>query len=408
MELKSCRICRNENLKKFFDLGKQPLANSLPSKPLAKENRYPLALSWCPNCNLVQLNYTVDPKKLFSKYVWVTGTSATTRKYAEQFCHNLIKRTNNPRKGYVLEIASNDGTFLKPFMNKKYKVLGIDPAKNVAKMANGLGVPTRAEFWGVKTAQKLLMERGPARMIFARNVMFHVADIENFIQGLVLALDNDGTLAAEIHYAKIVQEQLHYDSIYHEHLFYYSIKSFERLLNTFGLYVFDIEKSPISGGSIVVYAKRKKTKESPVVEKYRHAEKRDRTNDIITWRKFAKRCYKHKLAFQKFIKDARHISKNIAGWGASARSSTMLNFCRINSKILPAIIDLNPLKQGKFTAGTRIPIKPADVVMHNKPNCLVILAWNFAQEIIDILKNKYNFKGKCIIPLPDKPKLIKI
>lgn len=196
----SCRVCKSKNIKGFFDLGMQPLANSLVKDLNEKERFYPLSLSWCQDCNLVQLNQTADPKELFSDYVWVTKTSKTARDYAETFYKELVSR--GAKKGYVLEVASNDGTFLKPFIKNGYNVLGIDPAKNIAKMAENNNVPTKALFFGSDTALDLVREKGKADIIFARNVLPHVANTRDFVQGLETCLDKNGVLAIEVHYAK--------------------------------------------------------------------------------------------------------------------------------------------------------------------------------------------------------------
>jgi len=166
--INSCRVCKSKNLKRFFDLGKQPPANSLLNSLNEKENFYPLSLSWCADCNLVQLNETIDPKKLFSEYVWVTATSKTAREFSEVFCQELISRTKNPKEGYVLEVASNDGTFLLPFIRQGYKVLGIDPAKNLAETAESQNVPTKCVFFGRETAAKISEERGAGQNNFCQ------------------------------------------------------------------------------------------------------------------------------------------------------------------------------------------------------------------------------------------------
>ncbi len=386
-------------------MGKQPLANSLPKTANEKETLYPLSLSWCNDCNLIQLNHTVDPKILFSNYVWVTGNSGVTRKYAEYF-YKQIRSRSNIKNGYVLEIASNDGTFLKPFLRGGYRVLGIDPAKNISRMANKNGVPTKCLFFGSGTAKKMVKKYGQADILFARNVLPHVANTRDFVEGLALCLKDNGTLAIEVHYAKKILEELHYDSIYHEHLCYFTLKSLGNLLNDFGLHIYDIGTSPISGGSIVVYVRKNKSKEKAVVSLYKKNESQKRTNDLKSWQNFARKSYEHKEELVNIISEAGRQGL-VAGYGASARSSTLLNFCGINNRAIKVIADLNPIKQGRFTAGTRIPIaSPEAVIKINRPSCVVILGWNFADEIIDNLRKNLYYKGRLIIPLPHKPRLI--
>ena len=390
----SCRVCGSKNIKTFFDLGMHPLANSIAKTLDEEENFYPLSLSWCKDCNLVQLNQTIDPGELFSEYVWVTATSKTTRNYAETFCKELSSRSSG--KGYVLEIASNDGTFLKPFMKRGYEVLGIDPAKNIVDMANDNGIPTRALFFGSKTAQDL----GKADIIFARNVLPHVANTRDFVQGLQMCLDKHGVLAIEVHYAKKIIEELQYDSIYHEHLCYFTLKSIERLLNDFNLFVYDIGESPISGGSIVVYAKHGRIEENPIVQKYRDQETKNKINELEKWQEFAARTFIHKDKLLEILKGAKFLGK-LAGYGASARSSTLLNFAKIDANVISVIADQSSLKHGRFSAGTHIPIISPEEMINRNPDAIVILAWNFADEISNILRNKFNYKGRIIIPLPE-------
>jgi len=399
-----CRICKNKGIKEFFNLGDQPFANSLLKNPNEKENFYPLFLSWCPNCNLVQLNHTAEPKELFSNYVWVTATSKTAKEHAVNFYKDILLRTENLHDEYILEVASNDGTFLIPFVKNKYKVLGVDPAKNIVDTAIKNGVPTICGFFGEELAREIIKEHGHAKVIFARNVVPHVANLHDFVKGLRECLDNDGLLVIEAHYARKILKELHYDSIYHEHLCYFTLKSIEHLLNQYGLFIFDIKKSPISGGSMILYIKKEKTKENPIVQLYR--EKEIKLNEFLSWKKFAERAYTHRDNLIKILKQIKDRNETIVGYGASARSSTLLNFCGIDTKIISMIADQNPLKQGFYTAGTHIPIDSPEKVMENNPDYVCILAWNFADEIIDILRERFNYAGKFIIPLPNSPRII--
>lgn len=403
--ISTCRVCTSAGLRPFFDLGEQPLANSLLSRPDESEEFFPLSLSWCPACRLVQLNHTVPPEKLFSEYVWVTGTSKTAKAFADTFFRELVARAGKEREGYVLEIASNDGTFLEPFISHGYTVVGIDPARNVAEMANKNGVPTEALFWGMDAARELVLKRGSAAIIFARNVLPHVANTRDFVQGLAHALRDDGTLAIEVHYGKSILEELHYDSIYHEHLCYFTLRSLERLLADYGLHVFDVMKSPISGGSIIVYTRKRPAPEQEALRRFRNGEAEGRTNEFASWEGFARRACEHRTELQKILKTLSP-AKTVVGYGASARSSTLLNFCGIDAALLPIIADKNPLKQKKYTAGSHIAIESPEVVMARKPSHVFILAWNFEAEIINYLGETFGFKGTYIVPLPREPRIV--
>ena len=233
--IKSCRVCKSQGIIEFLDLGEQPFANSLLKNLDEKERFYPLSLSWCPDCNLVQLNQTAEPTDLFSEYVWVTSTSQTAREHSKIFYNEILSHTQNLADGYVLEIGSNDGTFLQPFVRNGYRVLGVDPAKNIVDIAIANGVPTKCKFFGVKVAEEIIEKFGHARVVIARNVLPHVANLHDFVKGLHMCLEEDGLLVLEVHYARIIYEELHYDAIYHEHLCYFTLKSIEKLLNQFNL-----------------------------------------------------------------------------------------------------------------------------------------------------------------------------
>ena len=238
--INSCRICKSHEIKTFFDLGSQPLANSLLNSSDTNENVYPLSLSFCKYCALVQLNQTIKPEILFSNYIWVTGTAKTTVDYSEKFYKAVVDRLFG-KKGRVLEVGSNDGTFLIPFKRAGFEVLGIDPAKNIVDLANKNGINTKCAFFGKNLTQDIVAKWGRADVVIARNVLPHVADIRGFVEGLSYCLGKDGILVIEVHYAKTILEELHYDSIYHEHLCYFTLKSLEYLLWDFGLYPYDLE-----------------------------------------------------------------------------------------------------------------------------------------------------------------------
>lgn len=404
--IKYCRVCKSTNIIKVLDLGEQPLANSLPIKSDDKEELHPLSISWCKNCNLVQLNETVEPVDLFSNYVWVTATSRVALSQANKFYNDIIQCVTGLDTSYVLEVASNDGTFLKPFINNGYEVLGIDPAKNIVDSAIKDGIPTRCDFFGIKSAQSIVKDFGQAKVIIARNVLAHVDNLYSFMEGLSICLDSDGLLVVEFHYAKSICEELHYDSIYHEHLCYFTLKSAEYLLNAYGFYVNDIKESPISGGALILYANKKK-RESSSVDIYRKSEKESRTNELSNWKDFSQRAYEHRKDLREMLTFVTNREGVITGYGASARSSTLLNFCGIDTNLVVAIADQNPLKQGRYTAGTHIPILSPVDMMKRHPKCILLTGWNFGSEIQGILKDKFRYAGSYIFPLPNNPKYVK-
>ncbi len=396
----ACRVCHGGDLRQFFDLGAQPFANAMLSSPTDEEQVHPLALSWCGDCNLVQLNDTADPTDLFSHYVWVTGTSRTAREYSERFYRDVMARAALRSTGYVLEIGSNDGTFLRPFVERGHSVLGVDPAANIAALADACGVPTHCAFWDRDVARQILRERGVADLVFARNVLPHVANTHDFVGALRAVLRDEGTLAVEVHYAKTIQEELHYDSVYHEHLCYFTLKSLTRLLRQYGLHAFDISTSPISGGSIVAYASTRPRPEAPTLTQFVEAEAAAGVNALPSWQAFAQRAFAHRDTLRAMLTECA-ARGTIVGYGASARSSTLLNFCGIDGRFLSAVADQNPLKHGKYTPGTHLLVESPEAAFCRKPEYVFITAWNFVDEITGALENTLRYTGTCIVPLPE-------
>ncbi len=397
-----CRLCGSSNLDTILDLGNHPLANDLKKTYDENKDKFPLTLLFCPDCSLVQLRETVNKEILFEKYLWVTGTSLTAKQYANTFYNNVVGIAKPKPAELVIEIASNDGTFLKPFINGSYNVIGVDPAKNIAEAANKEGIKTLDLFWDTKTAQKILTEYGPAKIIIARNVVPHVSELNDVIAAIHLALAEDGIGVIEFHYAGSILKELQYDSIYHEHLCYFSIKAMERLLNKFRMFSFHIDLSPISGGAYVIYFSKRKCSET---ENYRQLSKRESdlsVNDITSWKTFAKKCIEHKRGSKDVVKPFKN--KTIVGFGASARSSTYLNFCGFTNSDIKMIIDNNKLKQKLYTAGSNIPIVSAEEGLNTGPELILILAWNFREEIIKECRKK-GYKGSYLIPFPNKPVL---
>jgi hypothetical protein len=402
--LTHCRVCGSANVEQFFDLGSQPLANALVREANVADPTYPLSLSFCKDCSLVQLDHTADPGELFSHYVWVTSTSSTARAYAEQFCDRLLARVGGESGGYVLEIASNDGTFLKPFLKRGVDCLGVDPAANIVEMAVADGVPSRCGFFGEALAKDVVAERGNPKAVFARNVLPHVAGTNDFVEGLKVAAGADGMVVIEFHYAKTILEELHYDSIYHEHLCYFTLKSLTHLLNAHGIHPFDLEQSPISGGSLVLFARTKPTEKSERLRAFETAEKASGANDLAAWKRFAEVSFEHRAALLALLEAEAAAGRKVAGYGASARSSTMLNFCGVGPRLIQAIADQNPMKHDLFSPSTHIPILAPEAVMAQKPDTVVILAWNFFAEIVGILRERFGFTGRVIMPLPHPPR----
>lgn len=398
-EIVACRLCGGE-VQDVLDLRHQPPANSL-RLPLEDPAPFvPLKLVRCSSCSVVQLTATVEPSYLFSKYVWVTATSATARAYSQFFCDEVLKRVNevNP---FVVEIASNDGTFLSKFKQMGCRILGVDPAVNIASAATANGIPTLPEFFDETNAQRILETYGLPEVVIARNVIPHVKEIHSIAKGLATLAGASGVVAIEFHYAKAIVEELHYDSIYHEHLFYFSLKSLTNVFCKYGLKAFDVFSSPISGGSLVLFLSATANKKSTALSQLIAEEDAACLNDLDTWQHFGHATRQHAHDLQKLVTDYTK-EKALIGYGASARGSTLMNFAGISHKEVEYVIDRNPLKHGMLTPGTDIPIvsyeSGRELLLGRD---LLLLAWNFEDEVVSDLRSS-GFTGDIIVPLPNK------
>ena len=396
-----CRICQNKNVDLILDLGDQPPANSLYKQNENPPSRVPLRIGRCASCSTVQLLETVNPEQLFSKYVWLTQTAKTAVNYAEVFADRLEKMTTG-KSCSILEVGSNDGTFLKALQKRGHKVLGVDPASNIGDVARSAGIPTVSDFFGVKLAKELVKQYKKFDVVIARNVLPHVADLHSVIAGIKESLAVDGIAIFEFHRADMILEELHYDSIYHEHLYLHSLKSIENIANRYGLLAFDVDESPISGGSFVAYFSLSILVASPSLKAAREHESKLQIGSLEAWQKFSQSAKNHILKFRSLVLNSVVEKKKIIGFGASARSSTLLNAAGLSSDQILVIADNNEWKQGLMTPGSAIKITSLQDALLVRPDVVVLLAWNFKSELLAQLK-EVGFSGEVIIPLPGNP-----
>ena len=396
-----CRICQNQNVDLILDLGDQPPANSLYKQNENPPSRVPLRIGRCASCSTVQLLETVNPEQLFSKYVWLTQTAKTAVNYAEVFADRLEKMTTG-KSCSILEVGSNDGTFLKALQKRGHKVLGVDPASNIGDVARSAGIPTVSDFFGVKLAKELVKQYKKFDVVIARNVLPHVADLHSVIAGIKESLAVDGIAIFEFHRADMILEELHYDSIYHEHLYLHSLKSIENIANRYGLLAFDVDESPISGGSFVAYFSLSILVASPSLKAAREHESKLQIGSLEAWQKFSQSAKNHILKFRSLVLNSVVEKKKIIGFGASARSSTLLNAAGLSSDQILVIADNNEWKQGLMTPGSAIKIISLEEALLLQPDIVVLLAWNFKSELLAQLK-EVGFSGEVIIPLPGNP-----
>jgi|CXWL01.1.fsa_nt_gi hypothetical protein len=398
--LEACRVCGAGGLETLLDLGTQPLANALRPDHKTPEKRIPLTILFCSKCSLVQLRETVRKELLFSHYVWLTGTSSTARDFAQAFCKRVIDVVRPAADDLIVELASNDGTFLKPFQENGYKkVLGVDPAANIVEAANKAGVRTVCRFWNKLSAEDVAREHGGAKVVIARNVLPHVSELHEFADGIRIALSDDGAGVIEFHDAGEILRELHYDSIYHEHLCFFSLRSVTRLLESHGLFAFHADRSPISGGGYTLFVAKAKRPHSPALDTFIAAEEKAGTNTLESWKRFGLDAQRHR---EKSLEMVVTLPQPVVGFGASARSSTYLNFCGFNSRQILAVIDNNPLKEGLLTPGSSIPIVSFEQGLAMKPETLFVLAWNFKDEILRDCRAR-GYKGGYLLPFPRDP-----
>jgi hypothetical protein len=387
------------DLKIILEMGAQPPANSLHDKNQLPDE-VPLTLVRCNDCNVMQLRETIEPEYLFKNYNWVTGTGKATLEFAARFPKIIEEKIGKVKN--VLEIASNDGTFLKFFKENNIEALGIEPALNIARIARESGIQTENIFFNLEAAKYIKKKYSPFELIVARNVIPHIENLKSVAEGIYNLLSDRGTLVIEFHYAGDIMDGLQYDSIYHEHIFYFTAKSLKDFFEKNNLFMFDCDKSPLSGGSLIAYFSTKERCISDALRRILNEEKLRGLNLEQSWLNFAVNVEKHKISMKKILERTKGARK--IAYGASARSSTLMNYCGINEKTIEYIIDNSPLKQGKYTPGSNIKIIPLSSIDINSYQYIFITAWNFQKEIMESLEKK-DYKNKYIIPLP-VPKII--
>lgn len=399
-----CLSCGSTALRTFLDLGLQPLANSLvkpgDTDPF-KEPRYPLELAECCSCHLLQLTHVVPPEKLFSEYVYFSSFSAEMLRHAEQSAVDRIAEMQLGPQSQVIEIASNDGYLLKHFAARSIPALGIEPAANVAAVARRNGVETLEAFFNEELALRLVSEGRLADLILANNVFAHVPDTNGFMSALARLLKPNGVAVLEFPWALEMLRQTEFDTIYHEHVFYVSALPFSLLAERHGLELFRVERLSLHGGSLRVYLSPKGTRgvESSVLATI-DEERACGVTDPAYLDGFAHRVQQVRQRLRNLLFDLKAKGHSIAAYGASAKGSTLLNYCDIGDETIDFIADRSPYKQGLFSPGKRIPIVDPETLVRRQPAFTVLLTWNFAQEIMAQQETYLKHGGRFIIPVP--------
>ena len=402
----NCYICSNNNLSKFLDLGMHPPPLNFVSKDdlLTKQETFPLQVYFCNDCGLVQLGDAVDPNVMFKNYLYTSGVSTAFKNHLSNFAETLIDKFSPNKNDLVIDIASNDGTLLNFFQNFGLRVLGIEPS-NIADIANENGIQTVKEFFNESIAKNILKNHGQAKIITITNAFAHIKDLDSIMNGIKLLLNENGVFVSESQYLGDIIEKLEYDTIYHEHLRYYSLRSLVKLFDIHGMEVFDCERISSHGGSIRVYASFKgKFSKTENIKQVLDTEDKLKLLSFTTYEEFANRVYENRKKLNDLLKDIKLSEKTIVGISAPARSSTVLNFCEIDSTVLDYVAEKSSLKIGKFTPGSHIEVVNDEKLIEKQPDFALLLSWHLSDSIISKIKND-GYKGKIIVPLPD-PKII--
>jgi SAM-dependent methyltransferase len=400
----TCRSCGDKHGELVLDLGNQPLANNLlnPDDIGKEEPRFPLRIFVCPACWMIQITDTVPPVELFSDYLYFSSFSDTMLKHSRKAVDEHISDFGLDKDSHVVEIASNDGYLLKNFVAANIPCLGIEPAQNIAKVAREAGIETVSEFFTKSLAEQHSAEGRKADLILGNNVFAHVPDTNDFVAGLAALLKDDGRIAIEFPYAVDLFKGVEFDTIYHEHVFYFSLLALQPLFERHGLEIFRVNRLPIHGGSLRVYAGHKgcHALDSSFTEQL--AEERQLGLDQLDYySSFSARIEKIRTDLRNELNRLREAGHNVAAYGASAKGSTLLNFYGLNSTDLDFVADRSPHKQGKLTPGTHIPIVPPEELIARQPDYTLLLTWNFATEILAQQQAYRDAGGQFIIPLPE-------
>jgi len=406
MENPKCRLCSSNLVNTFVDLGTSPLANSyLASEQLNEtEPFYPLHVYVCNSCFLVQIPEIQTPEQIFSDYAYFSSYSESWLNHAKAYVEKMIETYNIDESCQVIEIASNDGYLLQYFKEKGIPVLGIEPAKNVAVVAQAAGIPTITRFFGETTAKNLVAEGYQADLLLGNNVLAHVPNLNDFIRGLKIALKPHGIITMEFPHLYCLMAENQFDTIYHEHFSYFSFLSVERAFSTQGLRIFDVERLPTHGGSLRIHAvhtENNTRKTSERLEALRNLEIREGFDRIETYTPFSTRVKVVKRSLLEFLVKAMKEGKTVAGYGAPAKGNTLLNYSGIRTDLLDYTVDRSPHKQGLYLPGTHIPIYHPDRIEETKPDYLLILPWNLKEEIMEQMSHIRRWGGKFVVGIPE-------
>ncbi|RJF76900.1 class I SAM-dependent methyltransferase [Azospirillum cavernae] len=408
-----CRACGGGDIRTILDLGALPLANRLPLTSKEPEERFPLVVAVCRDCRLVQLDHGIPPETIFADYPYFSSCSTSWVEHARHFAHTAAQRLALGPSSLVVEIASNDGYLLRHFQAIGVPVLGIEPSTTVAAAARAIGIPTDGRYFGAGTARSLREAGPPPDLVVANNVLAHVPDLDDFLSGLALLLENSGgVLSCEFPHLLRLIKGVQFDTIYHEHFSYFSLLSLERAMKRHGLVVFDLEELPTHGGSLRLWVRHSATTgtetapRSDGLARIHAAEAAaglDRDEIYDNFAATVRRCI---TDLRGFLDVAAANGQRVAAYGAAAKGATLLGACGVTARDIVFVADINPHKQGRSLPGTGIPIVSPDRIFAEKPDRILILPWNLREEIMDQLSGIRAWGGRFVVPIPHVAELV--
>lgn len=403
MEMPACRICYRETLHTFHSFGSMPLANNfLREEQLSTpEDCFPLDVCFCDTCGLVQLGYVVAPEIIFKDYPYITSASEPLKVHFAELAEEIVQKFNVPSSSLVVDIGSNDGTLLSNFKKLGMNTLGVEPAINISELAVSSGIETISDFFNTRVAGIISARRGQAKVITATNVLAHVNDLEDFLNGVNCLLDDDGIFVIEVPYLVDLLDKLEFDTIYHEHLSYFALRPLVSILAKFGMGITKVERFSVHGGSIRAYVRKRAYSSSPSVYELLKLEEELKLNSLETYQKFTEEVSQIKEALPSLLKSLKARGSSIAGYGAPAKGNTLLNYCKIDTDILDYIVDTIPFKQGRYTPGMHILVFPESRFHDTPVDYTLLLAWNYSDVILQKEMAYRQAGGKFIIPIPE-------
>lgn len=405
-----CRFCNHPLSQTFCDLGNTPLSNSyIPqSEAKAPQSSYPLHAFVCNKCLLVQLQEFEKPEVIFNEYCYFSSYSDSWLQHAKSYVNEMTKRFGFNQKSLVIEVASNDGYLLQYFKEQEIPILGIEPAENVARVAEEKGIPTLTEFFGMELASRLKKEGRLADLLIGNNVLAHVPDLNDFVGGIKIALSPSGIATLEFPHLLSLIEENQFDTIYHEHFSYFSFYTAEAVFKHHGLKLFDVETLKTHGGSLRIFAAHEENHSAVINERVEKMRQLERAKGLISlegYVTFDKQAKAVKSRLFNLLQELKKEGMRVAAYGAPAKGNTLLNYCGLDTRMIDFTVDRSPHKQGKFLPGSLIPIYSPEKIIEMKPDYLIILPWNLREEIMQQTQYIREWGGQYIVPIP-QPQVI--